>query len=138
VGEDVPDQDAVFTVLTECRPVARDWFVEHQVASFDLLPQRDRGERFGSGEEREERFCIHKFATLRVGVSLGEVQDELATAIDRQRRAREEPQGAELLPEKALDLVQCSCRNVMLTAGRRRDSVHHGDHRGLLSDQNRV
>jgi hypothetical protein len=52
MGEDVPDEHAVFSVLTKCRPIGGDRLVELQLAALNLLPERDRGERFGSREER--------------------------------------------------------------------------------------
>ena len=57
-----------------------------------------------AGEEREERVRPHRLAALGVGVAAGEVEDEAAVAIDGERRAREEPQRAELFGEEALDL----------------------------------
>ena len=110
------DQHAVLAVLAECRPVGGDRLVELQPAALDLLPERDRGERLGAGEEREERVRADRFAALGVGVARGEVEDELAAVIDGERRAGEEPQRAELLVEEALDLGQ-RLRDVMLAAG---------------------
>ena len=48
-------RDAVLAVSAERRPMRGDRVIEPRPAALDLLQKRDRGERLGPGEEREER-----------------------------------------------------------------------------------
>ena len=70
-----------------------------QPPALDLLPEGDRRERLGAGEEGKERLRPYRLAALGISVPGGEVKDEPAAAIDRQGAAREEPQRADLLVE---------------------------------------
>ncbi len=106
MGKEVAHQDAIFAVGAEGRPVRGDRVVEVEATALDLLPEGDRRERLGAGEEREEGPRPDRLAPLGVGEPAGKVEDEPAVEIDRERRTGEEPHRAELLAKALLDLDQ--------------------------------
>ena len=90
VRQDVPHEYGILAVLAECRPIVSNSVIKRNPSSFDLLPQRDRGHRFGPRKERKERLLVHERRGLRVCQTLDEVQHEPTVLVSGERTPWEE------------------------------------------------
>src|SRR5215217_1569938 len=82
VAESVADEDALFAVLAEFRPVLGDRIVVADLALLGQDVQGGRGDPFADGVDREERIRRDRRAQGRVGDTGPGIDDEFAVVVD--------------------------------------------------------
>src|SRR5215212_1733529 len=87
VREHMPEGDSRFAVPGKGRPMRGDRVIERRGPPFDLLPERDGGERLRRGKQEEERVWSHWIALLGIGEPGGKVENEATLPVDGERGA---------------------------------------------------